>query len=319
MKRPVEKSDGSLPSSPVPADVLASAGLVADASWRRRLADYGELAKVRLSLLVIFVTAAGFCLGARGPVDILGLIHVLIGTSLVAFAANALNQVIERDHDRLMRRTADRPLPAGRISPAQATAFGFVLAAVGIAQLSTLTNLLAASLAAATFLLYLLIYTPLKRRTPLNTLIGAVPGAIPPMIGYAAAAGTLNVTAWILFAVLFLWQLPHFFAIAWLYREDYARGGYKMLSVVDPSGRAISRQTIAFTILLLVCSLLPAWLGIVQQAYPFGASLLGGALLFVAIRFVQDRNRSSARVLLLASIAYLPLLTMLLVLTHIAR
>ncbi len=319
MKNPVEKNDGGLPSNPAPSDVIASAGLAATASWRRRFSDYAELAKVRLSLLVIFVTAAGFCLGARGPVDIVGLLHVLVGTSLVAFAANALNQVIERNYDRLMRRTADRPLPARRISSAEATAFGFVLAAVGMAQLSTLTNLLAASLAAATFLLYLLAYTPLKRRTPLNTLVGAVPGAIPPMIGFAAAAGTLNATAWILFAILFLWQLPHFFAIAWLYREDYARGGYKMLSVVDPSGRAISRQTVFFTILLLVCSLLPAWMGIVGQAYPLGASLMGGGLLFVAIRFAQDRDRSSARVLLIASIAYLPLLTMLLVLTHIAR
>lgn len=319
MKNPVEKSDGGLPSSPVPAEALASAGLVADASWRRRLADYAELAKVRLSLLVIFVTAAGFCLGAQGPVDILSLFHVLVGTSLVAFAANALNQVIERDHDRLMSRTADRPLPSGRISPAEATAFGFVLAVVGVALLSTLTNLLAASLAAATFLLYLLAYTPLKRRTPLNTLVGAVPGAIPPLIGFAAAAGTLTATAWILFAILFLWQLPHFFAIAWLYREDYALGGYKMLSVVDPSGKAIARQTVAFTVLLLICSLLPAWLGNVHQAYPLGASLMGGAFLFVAIRFAQDRNRSSARVLLLASIAYLPLLTMLLVITHIAH
>lgn len=319
MKSPVERSDGGLPSSPAPADVFSSSGLAADASWRRRLADYAELAKVRLSLLVIFVTAAGFCLGSAGPVDIVGLFHVLVGTSLVAFAANALNQVIERDHDRLMRRTADRPLPAGRISPAEATAFGFVLAAVGVALLSTLTNLLAASLAAATLLLYLLAYTPLKRRTPLNTLVGAVPGAIPPMIGFAAAAGSLNATAWILFAVLFLWQLPHFFAIAWLYREDYARGGYKMLSVVDPSGKAIARQTVVFTALLLVCSLLPAWLGIVGQAYPLGASLMGGAILFVAIRFAQDRDRASARALLLASIAYLPLLTMLLVLTHIAN
>ena len=203
MKNPVEKSDGSLPSSRVSADVFVSSGLPATAASRRRLSDYAELAKVRLSLLVIFVTAAGFCLGAGGPVDIVGLIHVLVGTSLVAFAANTLNQVIERDHDRLMRRTADRPLPAGRISPAEASAFGFVLAAVGVAQLSTLTNLLAASLAAATFFLYLFAYTPLKRRTPLNTLVGAVPGAIPPMIGFAAAAGTLNATAWILFAILF--------------------------------------------------------------------------------------------------------------------
>jgi len=319
MKEPVEKSDGSLPSGSVSADVLTSSRLAAGSWWRRRVYDYSELAKVRLSLLVIFVTAAGFCLGVGGPVDILGLIHVLVGTSLVAFAANTLNQVIEREPDRLMHRTADRPLPSGRVSPAEATAFGFVLAAVGIAQLSTLSNVLAASLATATFLLYLLVYTPLKRRTPLNTLVGAVPGAIPPMIGFAAAAGTLDATAWVLFAMLFLWQLPHFFSIAWLYREDYARGGYKMLSVVDASGRAISRQTVVFTILLLVCSLVPAWLGMVGRAYPLGASLLGGGLLFVAIRFAQDRDRSSARNLLLASIAYLPLVTMLLVLTHIPR
>jgi len=316
MKKPIEQSDGGLASASVPSDVEATTGLVLGASSRSRLLDYCELAKVRLSLLVIFATAAGFCLGSEGPISVVGLFHVMFGTALVAFGANALNQVIERDYDRLMRRTENRPIPSGRMSVIEATAFGLAAAAAGLAQLWAFTNLLAASLAAATLLLYLLAYTPLKRRTPLNTLVGAVPGAIPPMIGYAAAGGRLDAMAWVLFAILFFWQLPHFFAIAWLYREDYARGGYRMLSLVDPLGTAVGRQTVLFSVLLIACSFLPCFLCDVRSAYPLGALLLGVALLWLAVRFARRRTRTNARIMLLASIAYLPLLLTFLVATR---
>ncbi|MCG8405799.1 MAG: heme o synthase [Phycisphaerales bacterium] len=285
---------------------------------KRRLADYVELAKFRLSLLVLVVTAVGYCLGAESAIQVMGLFHVVLGTALVAFAANALNQYLERDLDRLMRRTADRPIPSGRMQPVEALAFGIVSAAAGFVYLTILVNFLAGILAVVTLLLYIVVYTPLKRRTSLNTLAGAVPGAIPPMIGWVAARGRLDTTAWILFAILFVWQLPHFFAIAWMYREDYARAGYRMISLVDSNGAAIARQTVFFTVVLLGVSLTPLVIGIAGVAYLVGAVFLGMLLLAVAVRFAADRTLVSARSLLVASIMYLPLLMFLLLVARLA-
>jgi len=274
--------------------------------------DYLELSKFRLSLLVLVVTGAGYCFAAGSSFDSARLAVVIVGTGLVAFAANAANQVIERRFDQLMRRTMDRPVAAGRISPPKAAVFAAAAAIGGFAALYAGVNAWAAWLALSTLGLYLLVYTPLKRVTPLNTLAGAVPGAIPPMIGVAAAGGGLTADAWLLFAILFFWQLPHFFAIAWLYREDYARGGYKMLSVVDATGAGLSRQTVLFTVALILASLAPAFVQRSGMFYMLGAAVLGYGMLICAGRFALDRGRPAARTLLLASIAYLPLLMALL-------
>lgn len=317
MKTPLEKSDGSLPSSVVSPPVYAPPTLELPSAWWTRLQDYVELAKFRLSLLVLVVTATGFCLGSRGPINLGLLIHCIVGTGLVAFAANALNQLFERDFDSLMRRTADRPLPSGRMSPGEALAFGVISAALGLLQLAVFVNIPAMLLAAATILLYLFVYTPLKRVTPLNTLVGAIPGAIPPVIGFAAARGQFDVTAWLLFAILFVWQLPHFFAIAWMYREDYASGGYRMLSVVDPSGVSTGRQTVFFSCVLLLVSLLPTFYQTAGYAYFAGAIILGFGLIVAARQLAKQRSFSAARTMLLASIVYLPLLMALMLIDRV--
>jgi heme o synthase len=281
---------------------------------RMRLADYCILGKVRISLLVLVVTAIGFCLGSKGPVDLALLVHTLLGTGLVAIAANTLNQYMERQFDRLMVRTADRPIPAGRLTANEALTFGAVCAVVGLIYMILTVNRWATTLAAATLILYLFAYTPLKRRTVLNTWVGALPGALPPMIGFAAAHGRLNALAWTLFAILFVWQLPHFFAIAWMYREDYARGGYRMLSVADPSGTATRRQSVALCVVMLVVSLAPSLLGYAGAYALVGAVILGVAWLAVAVRMARRLNDANARLMLLASVVYLPALMMLLLL-----
>lgn len=286
-------------------------------SLRVRLADFVELAKLRISALVLVVTAVGFCLGAAGPIDIALLFHTLLGTALTAAAANTLNQLVEREYDRLMPRTMDRPIAAGRVSTTEALVFGSVCAVLGLAELVVFANPLTALLAAATIGLYLFAYTPLKRHTSANTLVGAVPGALPPMIGYAGATGELGAWAWLLFAILFVWQLPHFFAIAWMYREDYRLGGYRMLSVVDPTGRRLVRQTIGFSVLLVAVSLLPTWFGYAGLYYAAIALLLGGAWLVFAARMARRLTHGSARALLLVSVIYLPLLLIFLLLDRV--
>lgn len=281
---------------------------------RMRFADYCILSKLRISVLVLIVTAIGFCLGTRGDVGLLALANAIIGTALVAIAANTLNQYMEREFDRLMIRTADRPIPAGRLTPAEAMAFGVVCGVVGLAYLWIATNPLATGLAAITLFLYLFAYTPLKRYTAWNTWVGAIPGALPPMIGFAAAHNGLATPAWLLFAILFVWQLPHFFAIAWMYREDYARGGYRMLSTVDPTGRATRVQTVALTILMIAVSLAPTIMGFAGAYAGTGALLLGAGLLVIAVRMARYLSHSTARAMLLATVIYLPLLMTLLVL-----
>lgn len=317
MTPPLEQAEVGLSGGGAP-DFIVSREPSVLSHGSSRLADYADLAKVRLSLLVLLVTAAGFCLGGQAGVNLVALVHVILGTAMVAVAASAVNQVVERDFDRLMRRTANRPIPSGRMPAAEALAFGVASAAAGLAYLAVFTNLLAASLAGLTLVLYIAVYTPLKRYTVLNTLVGAVPGAIPPLIGYAAAREALDPMAWALFAILFFWQLPHFFAIAWIYREDYARGGYKMLSAVDATGRAIGRQAFWFSLLLLAASLVPTVIGAAGVAHLIGALVLGLGMLALCGRFAAARSRANARTVLLASIIYLPLLMTLMLLEGVA-
>jgi protoheme IX farnesyltransferase len=283
---------------------------------RGSVGDYVELMKLRLSSLVLVTTAVGFCLGFSRSIDasfFVALAHVMFGTALVAAGAMVLNQYMERDTDALMRRTMDRPIPAGRISASDALLFGMILAIVGLGYLFAMVNPLAGGLALLTLSSYLFAYTPLKTRTPLCTIVGAIPGAIPPMLGYAASAGVMNKHAWTLFAILFIWQMPHFLAIAWLYREDYARGRQLMLSVVNPSGTSTARQVISFSFTLLPVTLMPTLFGMAGMIYFAAAVILGATFLVFAILTATRRTESSARQLFLASVLYLPLLLAMLV------
>jgi protoheme IX farnesyltransferase len=236
------------------------------------------------------------------------MVQAVAGTALVAGGAAVLNQVYERDTDALMRRTRLRPLPDGRISPADARVFGVVLAAAGLALLAARSTLLAALLAAATLVVYLVVYTPMKRRSPVATLIGAVPGALPPLIGWTAADGRHWLGGLTLFSIVFLWQIPHFMAIAWLYRDDYGKAGFPMLPVIEPDGRKTGRQAVAYAAALLPVSLVPALIGLSGSTYLVLALALGTVLLTLSVRFARFRSLASARALFLGSIVYLPLL-----------
>jgi protoheme IX farnesyltransferase len=275
-------------------------------------ADWLELAKPRITSMVVFTALVGYVSGSAGPAWTLGLAAALAGTGLVAAGASVLNQVLERDTDALMLRTRARPLPAGRVGPAEAAVLGALLTVSGLAALLWLSGPLPAAVAAATWATYLFAYTPLKRRTPLATLVGAVPGALPPVIGWAAARGSLDGGAFILFAILFLWQVPHFLAIAWLYRDDYARAGFPMLPVLDREGTFTGRQAVVHSLALLLVSLAPAAAGLAGPAYLAGAFLLGAALTLFALRLARARDLASARGLFLASVLYLPALSSLL-------
>ncbi len=282
------------------------------AAEKSRLTVLMELVKVRLTGLVLVTTAVGFAVGARGHVDLVLLLHALVGTGLLASGASALNQFLERDLDALMHRTQDRPLPSGRVTPNFSLAFGGVCSLAGLVWLVLATSLAAAALGAVTLVLYVFIYTPLKRVSTLNTVVGAVPGAMPPLIGWAAATDGLAMGGWSLFALQFFWQIPHFMAIAWLYREDYARAGLKMLPVVEPSGLRTGLQSISHSVGLLAVSLSPVALGLAGAAYLVVALVLGVAMLVLAIRFARRLDRLTARWLFLASVTYLPLVLALL-------
>ena len=284
-------------------------------SRSRVIGDLAELVKARLTLLVLLTTAVGFYLGSESPLNYMALFHVVFGTAAAAAGAAALNQWWERRADALMRRTRTRPIPAGRMRPLQAFILGIALSVFGVGYLAIVCNALSAALAAITIAIYILAYTPLKRASTANTAVGAIPGAIPPMIGWAAARGSIGAGAWSLFAIVFLWQLPHFFAIAWMYREDYSRAGFRMISTDDRSGERSASQSVFFCILLLVIAGLPAFLGIANFVYLGVELLLGGMFTAVAMRFLRMRNASAARLLFIASIAYLPLLLAALVLT----
>ena len=284
-------------------------------SRNRVFADLAELVKARLTLLVLLTTAVGFYLGSESPIAYAALFHVVFGTAAAASGAAALNQWWERRDDALMRRTRTRPIPAGRMPPLQALLLAVLLSVFGIGYLAIVCNLLSAALAAVTIAIYIFAYTPLKRASTANTAVGAIPGAIPPMIGWAATRGTIDAGAWSLFAIVFLWQLPHFFAIAWMYREDYSRAGFRMVSSDDRSGERSASQSVFFCILLLVIAGVPAFLGIANFVYLAIELLLGGLFIAVAMRFLRMRTPGAARSLFIASIVYLPLLLSALVLT----
>ncbi len=301
--------DQPLLAGAAPVDVLTAAG--------NRVAAYMSLTKPRLVLLVLVTVAVGFLLGGRGsihPGRFATLVATLLGTAMVAGGAGALNQWIERARDAQMRRTANRALPGGRLTPSEAAIFGGLLVFAGSAVLLLGTNLLAAQLAFLTFVLYLFVYTPLKSSTTLNTLVGAVPGALPPLIGWGAATGRLGLEAWSLFLIVFLWQFPHFLAIAWIYRDDYRRAGFRMLTAADARGTRTSRQAVSYALVLVPVGLLPATIGLAGPVYFAGALLLGLAYLGDAVRFWLEVSDLRARRLLVTSFVYLPAILILLLL-----
>ena len=298
--------DQSILAEPRAAVDLSAAG--------GKLASYVELTKPRVGVMVLMTVASGFWLGARGSSDPSRLLLTLLGTGLVAGGASAWNQYLERFRDARMRRTVGRPLPSSRLAPAEAVLFGGALGLLGTSMLALGVNAVAAGVAATTFLLYVFVYTPLKPRTTLNTAIGAVPGALPPMIGWSAATGQLGIEAWSLFLIVFLWQFPHFLAIAWIHREDYARAGHRMLPNVDPRGAMTGRQSVVYALALIPAGLLPATIGLAGPYYFAGALALGLFYLVAAVRFWSDVSEASARRLLRASFLYLPEILALLLL-----
>ncbi len=292
------------------ADNMVAVAVPMDRSWGLILSD---LFKARLTLMVLITTAVGFQMGVTGSPDRWLMVHAMGGSALLAMGASALNQLMEREFDALMRRTASRPLPAGLMDPETVLGLGVGLSVVGMVWLYFLVNPLTALLGVITLGSYIFVYTPMKRRTVLNTLVGAVPGALPPLMGWTAATGELNRGGWVLFLILFFWQLPHFMAIAWLYREEYARAGFRMLPVIDPEGRKVAATAIRHTIALMAFSLAPFVMGMAGRWYLAGALILGGVFLAAAIVFAVKLTPLHARKLFFASILYLPLLLALLV------
>jgi protoheme IX farnesyltransferase len=270
--------------------------------------DYFALTKPRITWLILMSTGVGYFFGLRGEWDLLTLLHTILGTGLLASGTATLNQWYERDEDAKMRRTERRPIPAGRVTPAKAAIFGILLSAAGFLELSLAVNLLTGLLGLITLASYLLLYTPLKKRSPLSTTVGAFPGAMPPLIGFAAASGTLTAQAWVLYVILFLWQFPHFYSIAWMYREDYGRAGILMLPVVEPDGRSTSREIVLYSLALIPASLLPALLSMSGRIYLCGALVLSSFYFYAGLRVLLERTALRARKVLLASVLYLPLL-----------
>jgi protoheme IX farnesyltransferase len=277
------------------------------------VADYFELTKPRITLMVVLTALVGFVMARPGHLPIGALASALVGTALVAAGASTLNMVMERDIDARMIRTARRPLPSGRLRPRDAAAFGIIITACGLGELVWRCPPEAALVALVTWSSYLFLYTPLKRRTSLSTIVGAFPGALPPVIGWAAARGAVDPGAMVLFAILFLWQIPHFLAIAWIYREDYARGGLPMLPVLDPDGRITGRQAVANSVALLIVSLSPVLAHMAGTIYLVGAVLLGAAFTAMAALAAVRRTPAAARALFLTSVLYLPALCGLLI------
>lgn len=282
-------------------------GAACASPWRAAMADWSELAKVRLNTMVLISAATGFALGSAGAVAWPRLAAALAGIGSVAAGAAVLNQYLERKWDALMLRTRDRPLPAGRVAPVSALAAGITLSAGGVGYLAVAVNLPAAALAASTLGVYLFVYTPMKRWSSLNTVVGAVPGAMPPVLGWAAASGGVDAGAWVLFLVLFLWQMPHFLAIAWLWRADYARAGFRMLPVVRPDGRSTGGWAAAAAFGLVAVGLPALGAGLTGPVFALGAAVPGLAFFAMAWRFARRRGDAEARVLFLSSLCYLPL------------
>lgn len=283
-------------------------------SARERVAAYIELTKPRITFLIVLTAAAGFALASTARVDYPAMLTAMVGIALLSSGIATLNQYMEKDLDALMRRTANRPLPTGKLLPWEALAFGVGLTVLAEVYLAVLVNPLSAVIGLTVISGYLFGYTPLKTRTSLSTFVGAFPGAVPPLIGWASARGSIGVEAWVLFAILFLWQFPHFLAIAWMYREDYTRAGILMLPVVEPDGRVTGQQIVLYTVMLLPVSLLPTLLGTAGKIYFVGAIIFGLAFLYFSVRAAFSKSRQAARQLLLASVIYLPLLFILMVL-----
>ena len=299
------RSDTSAASAAIPTTVSA-------------VGDYFELTKPSVVWLIVMSTAVGFYLGSSGSLSLLLFAHTLLATALLAGGTGALNQWAERDLDARMRRTEQRPLPAGRLRPVPALVFGISITLIGVVYLALAVNLLSAALGLLTTLSYLLLYTPLKTKTPFSTFVGSFPGAMPPLIGWAAARNDLSAGGWVLFAVLFLWQFPHFYSIAWMYREDYARAGIKMLPVVEPDGVSTGRQIVCYAAVLIPVSLSPVLLGMAGTAYLVGAVLCGLGYLYFGVLTARVKTTLQARRLLQASVIYLPLIYSLLVLDKIS-
>ena len=297
----------------------AEAATGVSAKSHSRAGDFVTLTKPRLNFLVLLTTAAAYSLGAGPGSTLSDLIHTLLGTFLVAGGAAALNQVWERQTDRLMRRTQTRPMADMRMTVAQGTTFGLALTIIGAAELGWFINPLSAIVALLTTASYLLFYTPLKLRTSLSTIAGAVPGALPAVIGWAAATNTLSIEGWVLFGIVFMWQMPHFLAIAWMYRDEYARAGMPLLPVIEPDGRSTGRQAVLYTAALIPLSLMPTGVGLATARYLVGAIALGAVLMFLSVEFSAKRDLPTARRLFFGSILYLPILWALLVFDHRAR
>ena len=291
---------------------MRSDAAVLPASYARSR-DFVSLAKPRLNLLVVASTLAGYAMAGGETLGLWRVAGLLLGTGLVAGGASAFNQVMERDLDALMRRTRTRPLPDQRLQPIEGLLFGAVVTLVGLLMILASANVLAAAVALATLLSYVAVYTPLKRRSSFGTVIGAIPGALPPIIGWAAAEGTLPPQAWTLFGIMFLWQLPHFLAIAWMYREDYARAGFPMLPVLEPDGRSTGRQAVLYAAALVPLSLAPTLMRMAGEFYFAGALVLGVAFLALTARLSRPRSTREARQVFFGSIIYLPLLWILMI------
>jgi heme o synthase len=283
------------------------------AGFRDRLVAFSELTKPRIAILLVLTSAAGFYLASKGPLDLVLFFNTIIAITLLAFGVATLNQYWERDLDKLMARTSLRPLPTSRITPVEALLFGILQCVVAEVYLLFSVNPLTAFLGLLVIVGYLFLYTPLKTRTSVSTAIGAFPGALPPLMGWTAAANEISVGAWALFATQYLWQFPHFLSIAWLYREEYAKAGILMLPVVEPAGRITGRQIIVFTIMLVPVSLAPYFFGFSGPVFVVGAAIIGAAFLWMSIRAARVKTNERARQLLLASVIYLPLLFILMV------
>lgn len=276
--------------------------------------DYIALTKPRITWLILMSTGVGYFFGAKNGWNFWTLLHTTIGTGLIASGTAALNQWYEREADAKMRRTQDRPLPSGRLVASRALVFAILISIAGFAELWFGANPLSALLGLFTLLLYLFVYTPLKQRSPHSTTVGSIPGAMPPLIGFAAASGTLTWEAWVLFAILLLWQFPHFYAIAWMYKEDYARAGIRMLPVVEPDGKSTARRILLYSAALIPISLMPKYFAMAGNLYLYGALALGLLFLYAGFRIRNDRTRQQARQVLLASVVYLPVLFSLMLL-----
>jgi protoheme IX farnesyltransferase len=288
-------------------ETMESESLTDRSAW----SVFSDLVKLRLTTLVLLTTLAGFYLATTEGMQVGLLLHTMVGTALLACGSSVLNQYLERHHDSLMRRTEDRPLPAGLMHPERALWFGILLSITGCFYTWFLVNLLTCVLGTLTLALYIFVYTPLKRLTSFNTVVGAIPGALPPLMGWTAVRGSLDPGGWSLFLILFLWQLPHFLAIAWMYKEEYGAAGYVMLPNVDPSGKKTARHALLYAIFLLPCSLLPVHFGVAGSLYAVGAGLLGAGFIWQAIKFSSALDRTRARHLFFYSIIYLPLLLLL--------